>query len=142
MDDEFRRANGWTDIGVRTIVAAIRSPTSVRAQAWAVICDRRTGELIGSISATSVDRTAATCDLGWWLGPRWRGLGYGTEAVYLAITALHTAGIRRVVIGTAVDNLAVLRVAAKVGAIELRRGGHTLPDGTVVDGVWLAHDHP
>jgi hypothetical protein len=45
-----------------------------------------------------------------------------------------------VLIGTARDNAPVHRIAARVGAVELRTAPHALPNGDVVDAVWYAHD--
>jgi RimJ/RimL family protein N-acetyltransferase len=56
--------------------------------------------------------------------------GYGTEAVRLALHALHAAGIVEVRIGTSSDNTAVQRVAERLGARPFPAQPHVLPDGT------------
>lgn len=139
MDDDFRRINGWDTGLVDRSLQLIRSPRAISLLAWALIWSRETGSVVGSISADQVNAAGRTCQLGWWLGPEHRGRGYGTEAVRLALGALHAAGVERIRIGTALDNVAVRRVAAKVGAAEESQTGHRLPDGRWVDAIWYVH---
>jgi RimJ/RimL family protein N-acetyltransferase len=142
MDDDFRRINGWDTGLVDRSLQLIRSPPAISLLAWALIWSRETGSVVGSISADQVDADGRTCELGWWLGPGHRGRGYGTEAVCLALGALHAAGVERIRIGTALDNVAVRRVAAKVGAAEESQTGHRLPNGRRVDAIWYVHTSP
>jgi hypothetical protein len=94
-----------------------------------VIVARTTGELVGSITSTWVDPAHRSCEIGWWIGPAARGRGYADETVAAVVPALHAAGIRRVWIGTASDNAAVLRTIARIGALFVDQGLMPLPDG-------------
>lgn len=139
VDDVVVRTSGWN----RAHAAAMRSEPHVRAGMLAgshwLITERELGAVIGSVSVHGFDASGTSCELGWWLGPSWRRRGYGSEAVEVTVAALHRAGVARVRFGTAHDNIAVHRIARKLGAVVTRSGPHELPDGSVISAVWYAH---
>jgi len=146
IDAVVIEANGWTD------EQAHATPPEVAAGRWsrrrlftrAVMTNRATGVVLGSISARGCDATERSCEIGWWTGPAARGQGYATEAAIAIVDALHAAGVRRVWIGTASGNTAVQRTAVRTGARLVGERPHQLPNGVVVPSLWYAHDvdHP
>jgi RimJ/RimL family protein N-acetyltransferase len=140
VDDEVVEANGWPSGMREAAMEAIATRGVGRLASEVVITHGKTGELLGAMSIDCTDEDHTTCELGWWLGPGARRQGYGTEAVRAVLPALQAAGVHRVRIGTSPDNLAVQRIAQRVGAKPLPNRPHVLPDGTTVESAWFAHD--
>jgi RimJ/RimL family protein N-acetyltransferase len=132
-DDEVVQRNGWRPGAVDDLVDTVRA--GGRIGLW-VICDRTTDAVLGMIQVDHVREREGRCELGFSLGPRARGRGYGTEAVQAVAARLHAAGLDFVEVGCSADNFGVQRVMEKVGAEEIRQGVARLPDGTETQGVW------
>ncbi|MFI1767275.1 GNAT family N-acetyltransferase [Streptomyces sp. NPDC020800] len=81
-------------------------------------------------------------EMGGWLAPRCRGQGLGTELFRAGAVLAHThLGMSTVRAGAETGNTASRRALARAGFLPAegpRR--HTLPDGRVVDSVWLRHE--
>jgi RimJ/RimL family protein N-acetyltransferase len=105
------------------------------------IRDAATGEFAGTISLNYAEPVTGQAMIGYSLLPAWRGRGYMTRAVQLlAGWALRTAGIARLIAGTAPENVASQRVLERAG---FRREGYQrsrLPgvSGTRIDDVLYA----
>lgn len=142
IDASVIETNGWTDEHVRVTLAQMAAGRRHRRRrlARAAMTDRAAGVVLGCIVAGRANVTERSCELGWWTGPHARGRGYATEAAAAVISALHAAGVRRVWIGTSVENTAVQRTAVRTGARLVRDGPHQLPNGVVVPSLWYAHD--
>jgi hypothetical protein len=67
------------DFQLAASAAGVRLPRPLRttAGARALVTDKVTGEVIGSIGSQPVIARPPTCHLGWWMGPAARGKGYG-----------------------------------------------------------------
>ena len=141
IDEVVVTTNGWEEGAREEVAQGLRVWGHGRIVDEVLITDRRSRAVIGSMSIQQIDEEARTCELGWNLGPEWRGRGYGTEAVRLAVQALHGAGIREIRVGTNADNLAVQRVVEKLGARPLDNTQHVLPNGTTIESLWYAF-HP
>lgn len=112
---------------------AVGAPTAAllfQGQAAIQLCDSA-ATIIGGISA--VLHTGNSIELGIWLAPDQRGIGFGTEALQLAIEHWSSLGYQ-VRLSTSVGNLAMLRVAEKLGLERVGTEPRTLPDGEVILG--------
>lgn len=82
---------------------------------WA-ICDKETGEMVGSIKFEKLDEIKKEAELGYFLNVDYWGQGLATESVrnlvYLAFSQFH---LKRLSIVTHKENLASQRVALKSG---------------------------
>lgn len=104
------------------------------------IRDAGTGAVAGEIGLFQVDPTGQGM-LGYDLLPAFRGRGLATRAVrLLAGWAFGTAGLARLVAGTAPDNLASQAVLERAGFTRegYERGRLPGPDGTRIDDVLFA----
>jgi RimJ/RimL family protein N-acetyltransferase len=137
IDAEVRDRNGWTP---GTELALLRSVEAGFGTDLGrlVVCDRD-GGVVGEAQAwrrPDSDRW----ELGWWIGPAHRNQGFATEAVGAVLARCHDLEIRSVTFGCRADNLAVLAIAARVGAVVESSGPHQLPDGSTPDAVWFVHE--
>jgi RimJ/RimL family protein N-acetyltransferase len=133
-DGEAMRANGWS---MRTRDSWRRATAIAGCAALhgdIAICERP-GGVVGLATVRRED-DGDGCQLGWWLGPGKRGIGYGTEVVNALSRHLLAQGWSSVRVGTSVENVAVQRVAMKAGATEVERRPHVLPDGARVESIW------
>lgn len=121
-------------------LGALRPPPG--HEYW-VVCDRATGAVIGARSVVPSREPRDECSTGSWLAGGWRGKGLGTEELraVLALAQCHL-GYSTVVAGTAATNVAALRQYEKCGFESYERKPHRLPDGRVVDSVWLRRTAP
>ena len=103
------------------IVAHMERHGNESAAGWLwVIIETRTARVVGDIGFHSPLRGASSVEVGYLIFPEARGLGYATEATALLVEwALSQPGIERVTAQIAPDNLASLRVAAKLGMREI-----------------------
>ncbi|MGI9374663.1 MAG: GNAT family N-acetyltransferase [Tsuneonella suprasediminis] len=67
------------------------------------------------IGCVGIDNQNGEANLGYWLGRRWWGQGYATEAARAVCEIAHAIGHRRLVASHFVDNPASGRVLRKVG---------------------------
>ncbi|WP_245161109.1 GNAT family N-acetyltransferase [Blastococcus sp. CT_GayMR16] len=82
---------------------------------WAVE-DAATGELVGSVSVHSIDRSANDAEVGYWTVPAARGRGVAALAVDAACRwAFGVLPVDRIELCHAVENVASGRVAEKAG---------------------------
>ncbi|GHI03843.1 hypothetical protein AQI88_08770 [Streptomyces cellostaticus] len=81
-------------------------------------------------------------EMGGWLAPRCRGQGLGAELFRAGAVLAHThAGMSTVRAGAETGNAASRRALARAGFVpDEGPPRHTLPDGRVIDSVWLRHD--
>jgi RimJ/RimL family protein N-acetyltransferase len=83
---------------------------------WA-ICLRSSGQLIGAIGL-NIQRKYRLAELGYWIGRRFWGQGYCTEAMQAVLDyALHSAGLHKVTANHFADNPASGRVMQKAGML-------------------------
>ncbi len=89
---------------------------------------RRRGRLVGSLGVTA-DWERGTAEVGYWIAPWARGLGYATEATRTVCEYLFDRGFHRVELLIAVGNRASLAVARRAGFTEegVLRKALTLP---------------
>jgi RimJ/RimL family protein N-acetyltransferase len=142
LDAQMMAANGWTEALRRSAIIHMNHVDRLPMPAMTVIADRVTDEPVGWISVSGIDRADGSCELGWSMAPHARGKGYGTEAIRAALASLHGNGFRRITIGTNEDNGPARRVLERVGAVQVRTGPHTLPNGESVSSVWYADEGP
>lgn len=94
------------------------------------------GEIVGSIEVTDADDRSGHCELGWVIGPAWRGRGFMTEAAS-AVCAflLGQVGYNRVEAYASVENPASTRVMEKIGMQKegVLRRYFRLNDGRLTD---------
>ncbi|WP_460724092.1 GNAT family N-acetyltransferase [Nocardia heshunensis] len=137
IDAEMLARNGWTKRTARVLVKAVASghptPGLLVFESWS------DGSLVGCASVHPSSGDASSRTLGWWIGPRYRRVGYASEAVAALVEAIHDAGFTTVEIGTAESNLAVQRICDRIGATEVDRRAQPLPNGAVVPGIWYEH---
>jgi ribosomal-protein-alanine N-acetyltransferase len=82
---------------------------------WAVV-ERSSGELIGDAGLAPLDGVGPEVELGYTLGRRWWGRGYGTEAARACLAeALGPLGLKRVVAVVRPENDASIHVLEKLG---------------------------
>jgi len=89
---------------------------------------RPNGLLIGGCELRM--RSAATVSASYWMFPRFRRLGYATRALALLLdSAAGVAGLDRVEMRIAPDNVASLRLARKAGFAEMGEVEEIAPNG-------------
>ncbi len=137
IDDEVRRANGWTPGNEVALLRAVAEGYGADLGRL-VVCDRA-GSVLGELQVQP-HLPGDAWELGWWIGSAHRGQGLATEAVRAAVDRCHDLGIREVTFGTRADNVAVCRIAASVGAVVGSRGTHRLPDGSTPETIWFVHE--
>jgi RimJ/RimL family protein N-acetyltransferase len=140
LDDEVTAAHGWTDQTRSQWLRLIKSD-AVRRRARSiivlVICDRGSGQPLGSVS---VDLRRPLPALGVILGPTARGRGIAAEAIQAFLPLLVPRGLRTIAIETAENNAAMRAVAERLGFEVDERYVHELPDGTQVNALRLVRD--
>jgi RimJ/RimL family protein N-acetyltransferase len=139
MDAEMLETNGWGPSELASDAKLVADPGRYPMVRKLVIEDRSTGEVLGAVTLTAAD---GGVQLGWHLGPRARRQGYGSEVVDAVCTAAFRAGVDVLSFGTAQDNVGVQRIAARIGAHEIARRTHTLPNGRQVTGIFYAIPAP
>ncbi|MCE5292646.1 MAG: GNAT family N-acetyltransferase [Nocardiaceae bacterium] len=137
IDDVMRDSNGWTKETGKAHVDAVRGGGPTPGVYVMVL--RSTSTVIGGAFVLPVSGRRSARSLGWWVGPNHRGSGYATEAVDALVEAIHVAGYLTVEIKTTESNLAVQRICGKIGAAEVDRRPHTLPNGTTVSAIVFDH---
>ncbi|GII34887.1 GNAT family N-acetyltransferase [Planotetraspora mira] len=75
------------------------------------------GELVGGISLHGTDWETGITEVGYGVGPKFRGQGFAPEAVRAVTRWAFSLGIHRVELRTTPENEASQRVAAKAGFI-------------------------
>ena len=101
------------------VLQAYRRSTAL----WAVV-ERPSGSVVGYCSLTAMDvGETRALELGYSIAPRYRGLGYATEAASLARDeAFRNLGAQRLVAIAEPDNAASLRVLEKLGFTSMGDG--------------------
>jgi RimJ/RimL family protein N-acetyltransferase len=120
VDPESQRwataTRAWTRADVRAFVAAAPAAWLAGTEARFAIVHADSGICAGSIGLRRTVPGFGVAELGYGLRPGWRDRGLATRAVRLiADWAFTRAGIARLEIGTAVDNVASQRVAERAG---------------------------
>ena len=112
------------DVEATAMTARIPLPcTAVAARVWILLAagppaytfaiERRDdGAFLGAVGFVLLPEAAG---LGYWLGRRYWGLGYATEAAALALAHAHDLGATRAEAETFPENAASARVLAKLG---------------------------
>ena len=78
--------------------------------------EKETKEVIGSISAFNIDLKNKTCEIGYAIGSKWHGKGYGTETLISVLKYLNEkAGFYKIVSNCSSENLASKRIMEKSG---------------------------
>ena len=75
---------------------------------------------VGSLCFRAPDAAAGTVEVGYGIAPAWRGRGYATEALRLALNEL-PINFTRIIAHTAADNLASQRVLKRNGFTQTHR---------------------
>ena len=76
------------------------------------------GNVLGGVGLSDVDRAARTANLGYWVADAYRGRGVATAAArHMARLAFDWLGFQRLAIVVLSANHASLRVAEKLGAV-------------------------
>ena len=147
-DPEFASSNGFPSD--RTLLSewarlacdpTYERPDGHQAYNWA-ICDRTSGEVIGVRNLLAYKDSpwqGRGCYTGGGLKAGWRGRGYGTEELWAVVqlVARHL-GYGTVLAQTDPDNKRARRLHEKCGFKEDGiEAGHELPDGKVLDAIWL-----
>jgi RimJ/RimL family protein N-acetyltransferase len=141
-DYEARRwATGprpWTRRDVERLVQSAASAWLAGTEARFAVVDGASGEYVGSVGLRLTVPAFAVAEVGYGMRARWRRRGYMTRALALVDAwAFHQAGLARLELGTAADNVASQRTAERAGFV--REGVARLrlptPDGRRVDEV-------
>ena len=130
IDSRVEERNGWPPTARREHQLAIDSG---KAPHLRIIYDRIIGQVVGCIETTPDRLHPQRCELGFWVGPSFRNVGYVTEAVQLLVPELFRRGRKTVTAATANDNHAVTRLLGNCGFDLVDQRPHSLPNGTVID---------
>ena len=102
------------------------------------IFEKGSGRVLGCAGLNRVDRTNKYCNLGYWVRSSATGRGIATTvARRLAAFALTELGMNRVEVIAAVENVASLRVAEKIGAKREGIARCRLTLGETVHDAWV-----
>lgn len=103
------------------IAAAAADRTAGRAEQFAII-EMATGALVGS-AGLRLSRDKKSADLGYWLGRRHWGQGYGLEvAVRLASWGFAALSVLKITATVAADNEASVKVLGRAGFVAAGKG--------------------
>jgi len=136
----------YTDRDARTYLLAQEVQQSLDASVTWCIADPRTDMLMGNIGVMDLHGLDPTSgEIGYWVHPDARGQGVMSEALRLVVdhafadVAGGGLGLRRLSLGTAVDNLASQYVARRAGFTEVghHRAAERLGDGSYSDALWF-----
>lgn len=106
----------WTAQDVRVFVAGAAPAWLAGTEARFAIVDAATGACAGSLGLRMSVPAFRIAEIGYGLRPGWRGRGLTTRAVRLVSDwAFFRAGVARLELGAAVENLASRRVAERAG---------------------------
>jgi RimJ/RimL family protein N-acetyltransferase len=94
---------------------------------------------LGVIWIRSVDARLRECEIGWSVAPAHQRHGISSRVIPVVIRDLHAEGVRRVVIGTRAENVAVRKIAERAGALLFSRRPLRLPNGERADSAWYEH---
>jgi RimJ/RimL family protein N-acetyltransferase len=139
IDDVVVEEMGFADFDPLTYQAYLTQPEVFPYVCAYVVRGRSTGELLGEITLHSFNPRAGSAELGWWMAASARGQGFGKLAMKQALVGFHSAGIKHILIGTAVTNLAVQHVVRSLGGVLLQESPHQLPNGNVIESHWYLH---
>jgi RimJ/RimL family protein N-acetyltransferase len=142
-DDDFFVEHGWTDQFQRDLVAgtdyfAAREVCLPGTWLLRVRADgaEPTVDNAGFITVSEQrESDQAPPTLGMQLRSPYRGRGYMSEALPLALERIAADGCTPVQMTTAAENEAVVALAQKCGFGEIRRVDHRLPNGAVIPSI-------
>jgi len=144
IDGEVLEWQGWDDRALASFTATFPASVGVRSHAGCplnlVVLDAEADdEVIGQYSLQL--RPGEAPHLGWWLGPRGRSRGLGTESLGLMLSYVHEhLKMRSVVMGTAERNERASRQMRANGCREVGVSDHVLPKGETVRSRWFVHE--
>ena len=116
-DEELRRDLGMGE-GEKPTGAGFLS----RVEAWCASRNAVTyaivasGRAVGSISLSHIDIGSGSAGIGYWMGSRYRGLGYCKDAFALVVEEARRRGLRLVGVQVDSDNAASRRIWEGMGA--------------------------
>jgi RimJ/RimL family protein N-acetyltransferase len=146
IDDEVQRRQGFTPDTMDQYRIGFAQFVNQSYQQWPcnlAVHDRATSEFVGCYELYAFDPAASSAHLGWWLGAKARGRGLGFESLGLALRYAHTnVGIRRVIMGTTLDNERAVAQMERAGAAFTHEAPHTLPNGETIPAIWFEHAAP
>jgi RimJ/RimL family protein N-acetyltransferase len=147
VDAAVVQTDGWRPSDVAAFSRVCRAPQLDPSACVVLITDKASGQVLGELSLVSGEPHRRRCRITWWMGPRYRRQGYGTEAVGATLAALDAAGMREVMIGTRPIDTAVRRVCERLRMVQTSTvpWSFRLPDGRRVGAVWYVHrpgEHP
>ena len=109
----FDLPSAMTEDEARALLSAERDPLAPQMLLFA-----RTGgapRLVGGCALASEAGQDGVCELSFWIGRPFWGLGFATEAVGAIVRAARSAGWRRIIARPSADNSAAAHVLGKVG---------------------------
>lgn len=129
VDEEVEAVNGWRPEHLPGAAFLIAQDQPRWGQHHdLLVVERSTGKVVGCVGASATDGPVVR--LGWWIGPDHRRRGFATDAVRTAGEGYAAAGRVLIEFATAEENRAIRAIAARLGATEVGRGPHPLPDGS------------
>ncbi|MGV3757933.1 MAG: GNAT family N-acetyltransferase [Actinomycetota bacterium] len=137
-DAEACRWNGWGEEQVRSLELVVADPAALAERGELVAQRWSDGVIVGSVSMAVAEWDAGRASFGCCISPQLRGQGYGAELVGVAATFARRCGVQWLDAGTSSDNMAMRRALERIGAVQVRSGPHTLPNGETVEGCWYA----
>lgn len=126
IDVRVEAENRWDPIVRAEYVDAIRRSSLPSTYA---ICSRRTGEIVGVVDVAAVGELDA--ELGAWIGPRHRGLGYMSDAL-TAVVALLNGRCTSIRASTAVTNAPMQSALRRAGFVEQEPYTHQFASGETI----------
>lgn len=140
VDEVVVARMGWRPRSVARLRRSLRLVGREVSHRYLAVCQRYGDEVIGIVAVKVVDRQGSTAEFGCWFSPTHRGQGLAAEMVNATVRLAHRAGIRTLICGTAIDNVAMRRALERNCATVTRQGPHQLSDGQVLDSVWYELD--
>lgn len=105
---------GYDDARRWCLTEAPQTRVSGDGQQWAAV-ERATGTLVGAFGLLRTLWSSQTTELGYWIAPWARGLGYATEGAVAVSRWALDRGLERVELKAATANAASRRVAERAG---------------------------
>lgn len=130
IDASVEAENRWDSTVRDEYLSAIRRSSLPSTYA---ICTRRTGEIVGVVDVAAVGELAA--ELGAWIGPRHRGLGYMSDALAAVVDFLDGSGCTSIRASTAQTNIPMQSALRRAGFVEQDPYTHQFANGETVPAI-------
>jgi len=137
IDVEVERLNGWSSDRKQRVGLAIAMG---RAGACMVVCDRRSGEVLGVVQLErATENGSVTHEVGCWVGAEGRARGVGTEAVGAVVDRAHAKGIATVTATMLATNEPARRLVERLGFTRVGMRPRVVASGAVIDELTYVH---